>query len=294
VHDNVFTGNEIGVYLSAGVGVTSAVTVASNSFTGLNDDVSGHPEADDTYGVLSLWQGPNALITDNTITDWTYGIYLGGGAETVTSNAISANGTGVLLAATPARFAANSIVGNGVGASGAPGAGANWWGCNGGPNATGCDTATGAFTEPDWLVLSLALPVGCEVEVDGSLDATLSLATTAAGVVTTGDFVPPTAITPITGTLLVPDPPSGTTSNGVLPVTLTGSIEGIGSVSAQADNALVSAPGTSSDCVDGITVLPSSVVTELPTMGADPVPAALLALLALFGGAIAVRRKQLS
>lgn len=54
----------------------------------------------------------------------------------------------------------NAMEGNSSGAVsslGAPIAAINnWWGCNAGPNHSGCDTTTGLFNADPWLVLSLA------------------------------------------------------------------------------------------------------------------------------------------
>jgi parallel beta-helix repeat protein len=253
IHDNALTGNEIGMYFSAAAPVLSAVTVSNNSVVGLEDDVSGHVEADDSYGVVSVWAGPNLTVSENSFTRNHYGLYLAGGGETVTSNTIGTNVTGLQIDVNPVRLAGNAIVGNGTGAAGIGSGGPNWWGCNEGPTDLACDTATG-YTEADWLVLSLTLPV-CEVEFGASIPATLSLATTSSGVATVDAFVPPTAITPITGNHVSPTPASGMTTDGVLAITLTGTFAGTGTLQAQAENALVAAPGAGTGCPTQLLIL---------------------------------------
>lgn len=284
IHDNSITGNEIGLYFSAGASVLSTVTATGNTVVGLEDDVSGHPEADDSYGVVSVWAGPNLAISENSLTRHHYGLYLSGGGETVTSNTISANVTGLQIGVNPVRLAGNSIIGNTAGAAGVGSGGPNWWGCNEGPTDAACDTATG-YVEADWLVLSLSLPA-CEVAVDSIIPATLSLATTNSGVVTVDAFVPPTAITPITGSNVLPTPTAGMTTDGVLAITLTGDVEGSATLQAQAQNAVVSAPGADTGCPAQLTVLAAFL---LATTGVEPLPLLALALLLAFAGLL-VRR----
>ena len=297
IHDNTLIGNEIGVYLSAGASTLAAVTVSNNRVTGLEDDVSGHPEADDSYGVVSAWAGPNLAVRGNTFTRHHYGLFLSGGGETVTSNMIADNATGLQVSVTPLRLAGNSIIGNTVGAAGngatSTTGGPNWWGCNEGPTDPDCDSATSAYSEPDWLILSLDLP-SCEVEVDGAIPATLSLATTSAGIVTTDAFVPPTSITPITGSRVQPTPTSGVTTSGVLTITLIGTIEGTGALQAQAQNALVAAPGTTSGCPLQLRVVASQLTTlALADTGTDPAPIGATALLIALCGLL-IRRASSS
>jgi hypothetical protein len=284
IHDNSLTGNEIGLYFSAGAGVLSTITATDNAVVGLEDDVSGHVEADDSYGVVSVWAGPNLAISENSFTRHHYGLFLAGGGETVTSNTISANVLGVQASVSPIRFAGNAIVGNTAGADGVGSGGPNWWGCNEGPTNAACDSATG-YTEADWLVLSLALPA-CEVTVEGIIPATLSLATTSGGLVTVDAFVPPTAITPITGNNVEPTPAAGMTTDGVLTISLTGMIEGAATLQAQAENALVAAPSAGSGCPLALTVLPAVL---LATSGVEPLPLLAIAVLLTLVGLL-VRR----
>ena len=284
IHDNAITGNEIGLYFSAGAGVLSTVTATNNTIVGLEDDPSGHVEADDSYGIISAWAGPNLAIGGNAVSRHHYGMDLGGGGETVTSNSVTANVTGLQIDVNPIRLAGNSIIGNTAGAAGLGSGGPNWWGCNEGPTNAACDSATG-YLEADWLVLSLALPV-CEVAVDAVIPATLSLATTNSGVVTVDAFVPPTEITPITGTGVVPTPLSGFTTSGALAITLAGDIEGPATLQAQAQNALVAAPGPNTGCPVRLTVLPAFL---LATTGSDPLPLLLVAVVLAVAGLLARR-----
>lgn len=251
--------------------------------------MSGYPEVNDTVGIYSDWAGPNGVIRDNTITRHTVGLELVGGSERAVSNSIGANDTGVQLDASPSQLLANSIVGNTVGAAGVGTGGPNWWGCNTGPNTVGCDSSTGTYNEPDWLVLSLTLTT-CTVTIGNSITAALSLATTRSGVVTNDAYVPPTLITPISGTKVSPTPVSGMTSNGTLLVSLKGMTEGNGAVEAQAVNATVSAPSPDSGCPDSLYVLPT--LAFLAPTGFDPLSPLALGLLLILGGAALTTRER--
>jgi LPXTG-motif cell wall-anchored protein len=291
VSGNTFEGNEIGIYLSAPTSAATAVTVSGNDVTGLEHDASGHPEASDTYGVISLWQGPNAVIDGNTVEHSAVGLYLAGGGETVTSNSVHTNATGIHVDVAPVRLAGNSITDNTVGATGTTTGGPNWWGCNSGPGGAGCDTASG-YTESEWLVLTVTLPVGCEVAVDDELPATVAITSTNLGTVMTDAWIPSTHITPITATGLTPSPAEGFTTNGELPVTLRGTAIGLGALSAKARNATVTAPGAGTGCDSTIVVTAAAETAVLAETGDNGIAMAWLAAVLIGLGALLVSRRR--
>lgn len=140
---NEFTGMAIGIglfnrsTLADGTnGQIDAVDISSNTFTGT--DAS---QAVRLTGLVS-----DVDISSNTITDQLTGIELR--AQTAGHVPTGATASG------------NRIIGNAVGANAQATtsllAEHNWWGCNEGPGAAGCDTVTGDVDADPWLVLSFA------------------------------------------------------------------------------------------------------------------------------------------
>lgn len=178
------------------------------------------------------------------------------GTFTITSNRLNGNVRAVYVAAgalgtgggVSAQF--NEIVGNS--AAGVENASSvlvdatnNWWGCNSGPNTTGCDTTVGSVTADPWLTLSISAnpatisPAGLP---NDSSAITASLTVDSNGVDTSGSGHVPDG-TPVTfattdGTL---SSTSQTTVSGAAGVTLTAtSVPGSASVSATVDQQTVS------------------------------------------------------
>jgi hypothetical protein len=143
ISDNDFSGMAIGVGLfnrstlaDGANGQIDDVAISGNTFTG-----TGTSQAVRLTGFVS-----DVDVTGNTITDQGIGIDLRPQTSGHVPTGASASG--------------NRIVGNEVGANALPTtallAEQNWWGCNEGPGATGCDTVTGAVDADPWLVLSFA------------------------------------------------------------------------------------------------------------------------------------------
>jgi len=264
IEDSTLSGNETGIYLSAGAGPGAAVTVTGTTITGLLDDPLGNPLGDTSWGIVSDWQRDGgALISGNTVRRTSTALELAGGHDDVTSNAIRDNALGVMLHTQPQRLAANAIVGNdeGLRADAAAEAGPNWWGCDEGPGASGCDATAGAYTEPAWLVLSLEIDV-CTVQLAQTIPAVARLTTTSTGSPYTDTTVPATEIALATNGLVSVTPASGTTLDGELPVTLRGISTGAGTAEAHADNGYASVPGAGCST---LTVTPPS-----PKLPGDP------------------------
>ena len=171
VSDNFYTGDP--TYDASGLLLyqtpPQTVNVVYNTFSGNGDDIlidsvpsynihdntlngttsaSGH----NSYGINFYSDSTASVgtVISNTITGHNYGI----GAYTY-----PVTDTTAVITATY-----NRIVGNGVGidssaditdnvASSAVTANHNWWGCNTGPNTTGCDTTAGPITTTNWLIL---------------------------------------------------------------------------------------------------------------------------------------------
>jgi hypothetical protein len=202
-----------------------------------------------------------STFTGNKVTE---GAGLGGG--------ISAEQDGTVTVS-DSRFVGNSAPGGGTGAAiDASTSGTltnNWWGCNGGPGASGCDTVQagggGTDTFNPWLVLSIsANPT--QILPDGTSLLTADLTHNSNGV---GGFSVPngTAVT-FGGTLDSSVNPTNTTlTSGQATSTYTaGSTLGAGTGTATVDNATVDAtinievavtvttsPANLSITVDGVT-----------------------------------------
>jgi hypothetical protein len=266
IEDSTVSGNELGIYLSAGAGSGPALTITGTTVTGLLDDPVGNPLADASYGIYSAWERAGAVLSGNTVRRAEVGIELAGGTEDVTGNAVRDNTTGIVLDANPLRLAANAIVGNGTGleATDVASSGPNWWGCDEGPGQAGCDDVSGDYAEPSWLVLSLEVSA-CQLAEDEDVAAVARLTTTSAGTAYADATVPPTAVTFTTNGLVSILPGSGTTVDGELPVLVHGVDPGAATADAHADSGLASAPGGS--CAQ-LTVL-AAEVPLLPATGAD-------------------------
>ena len=117
----------------------------------------------------------------------------------------------------------------------------NWWGCNGGPGASGCDTAddeAGTLTANPWLVLSISAS-STQIDENGTSNLTANLTENSNNV---GGFSVPNG-TPVTfgGTLGTDNPTSTTLTSGeATSVYTAGNTAGDGSGTATVDNATVS------------------------------------------------------
>jgi len=112
----------------------------------------------------------------------------------------------------------------------------NWWGCNGGPGAAGCDSATVApdgapITTDPRVVLGVSTPGG--VPVGGAVPVTASIATNSAGGPVVGLPEQEIGLSTTFGELSTS---GGLTSGGVLSSTFTGWYAGFATIAATLDN----------------------------------------------------------
>ena len=137
----------------------TATGVTGGSAIAVSDPAGGNP--------LSI---SGSTISDNTVAAGTGGLHgalwLDGGALDVSSSVLTGNagttGDGSAVSVTSGALTGqyNRITGNGGPAvdriGGSVALTRSWWGCNGGPGASGCDTVAGAVTASPVLTLALA------------------------------------------------------------------------------------------------------------------------------------------
>lgn len=148
--NNTYLGKGTGDFLDYGieVGGGADVILRGNTISGCRGEASVDG-ADSAAILVSTFFGPGtaALIESNSLTDSTAGLLVGYAGQPESS-------------VVTASF--NRIVGNDLGlqsgSSSPVAAENNWWGCNDGPDATGCDTldGTGTIQTDPYLILSLA------------------------------------------------------------------------------------------------------------------------------------------
>jgi LPXTG-motif cell wall-anchored protein len=154
--------------LSGNGGAPATFTVSQSSFTGNSVAVSGGLQA--AGGAIYQPSGT-----------------LGVSASTFTANSVSGPGAGAaVLSGGTSTLQYNRITGN-VGPasldllSGSMNATENWWGCNGGPGAAGCDTVGGAATVSPRLVLSASAAPATVVGPNATATITAALTTDSLG-----------------------------------------------------------------------------------------------------------------
>ena len=228
------------------------LSVTTSTFSGNTAVISGG-------GISATLQGSGtetpstvtisgSTFTGNHVTE---GAGLGGGIFAETSGTVTASNS---------RFVGNTAPAGGTGAAiDASTAGTltnNWWGCNGGPGASGCDTAQagggGTDTFNPWLVLSVsANPT--QILPSGTSTLTADLTHNSNGV---GGFSVPNGIAvTFGGTLGSVNPTGSTLTSGQATSTYTaGSTPGAGTGTAAVDNQTVS---TTINILDSVTVTTS-------------------------------------
>jgi methionine-rich copper-binding protein CopC len=249
-----------------GSGVSGSVTITNSSFTG-NSASSGNDGNANGGGLFFEGSaGFNGTVTGSTFTGNSASSTASSGAAT--GGGIDAEGGGTdSFSVSNSRIVGNSVSGSSTNGSGYYSVGLintvtnNWWGCNGGPGASGCDTVVfdtadggSGFTFNPWLVLSIsANPTQINPGATSTLTADLTHDSNG-----TGGFSVPNG-TPVTfsGTLdSSVNPGSTTLTNGQQTSTYTaGSTSGTGSGIATVDNQQVSTP---------IDILVSVTVTTSP------------------------------
>ncbi|SHG49550.1 Putative Ig domain-containing protein [Jatrophihabitans endophyticus] len=159
VTGTTFTGNSgTNADTSAGTKVGGALemfgtsgsnfSIANSRF--INNSVTSNSGTTSPVGAGIWQQSGNLTVTESTFT----GNSVSGGTGTPSGGAIAA--TGGTLTMHYNRVVGNiASAGSGLYASGSVNATDNWWGCNTGPNTTGCDTTSGGtVTAAPRLVLS--------------------------------------------------------------------------------------------------------------------------------------------
>jgi hypothetical protein len=263
--DNVYTGKGSGDFLDYGieVGAGAVVTLARNVVSG-NRGVASSDGSDSAAVLLTTFFGPGtqATLESNQILDSTIGV----------AHGYDSSDTTVVDAAF------NRIVGNDTGlintsASVTTQAENNWWGCNGGPGAAGCDTVSGMTDVDPWLVLRLLPPVGNVAPVD--LVADLTQNSDGADVSGLGSFPDGVGVT-FTTTNGTVTPAVPVTSNGTATTSLD-TVGGPATVTATLDNQTVEL------------MLDLDFLLAVPTL--SPLALALFLVLLTLAGLVALRRR---
>ncbi len=165
----------------------SGFSMASGSADGL--DITGCTFLNNAWEHLDLgvgWMGASTLA-DITIQG---NNFLGGPWASVYIDATAAFGVDDISLAHNRFFGGAAGISNGAAVT--IGAENNWWGCNAGPNQTGCDTTNGLVDADPWLVLNLSVVENPVAHfLFGTADVTADLYSNSDGVDTSGDGVIP-------------------------------------------------------------------------------------------------------
>ena len=238
VANNTTSGNTGGSSFVGFSGVVDGISVTDNSGSTTGSSifffgnvtgtalVDGNSFSSGGSSVISIHGGDITSDTTNT------------GVFTITGNRMSANVRGIYISASaltaPAQVLAhyNEFVGNSTAgienaSSVAIDAANNWWGCNSGPNTTGCDTTTGAVTSDPWLQLTITAspstiaPLGYPGD-SSTITAGLTMNSDGVDTSGTGHVLDgtPVSFTTTDGSL---SSASETTANGTASVSLTAS-----------------------------------------------------------------------
>jgi Protein of unknown function (DUF1565) len=256
VSGNTLTGSP-GRAMKIQLGSNSGTGPMTGPFTITGNDFSGNG--------VGVWAGPGALVS---------------GAQVHVNHNRLSNEKGD---STPADGKSgvyddpNSISGGG---SAAIDATDNWWGCNAGPNASGCSAVTGNVTDNPWLVLGVsASPSSLLAGGSSTVTADVNHDSNGADTSGSGTILDGTAVAFATN-LGVLSASSVGTSAGKAPVTLSSSNAGPAHVSATLDGQTVStqvafmaqpslAISASSNGTAGTAISASSVAGAL-SAGASP------------------------
>jgi hypothetical protein len=235
-----------------------SISITNSTFTNNTNIITGGAAAIQVYG------GFTAAISGSTFTgNKTTETFGDGGALGVITE-FTTDGDGAFT------MSNSRIVGNTTGSSGG-GTGLyidditatvndNWWGCNAGPNQSGCDSilqdnngTDSPYTPSNWLVLSLSANPN-QIAVDATSTLTADLSHDSGG---TGGFsVPNGTSAAFSAGSLGTASPTGTFASGTATSTFTaGSTGGTDTATATVDNQTVDAT---------ITILDSVTVTTSP------------------------------
>jgi uncharacterized repeat protein (TIGR01451 family) len=249
IEENTFNNNSNGGVLIAPTsapGAATDLTIQRNTFTGNGNSILLFSNANtliaDNYALNSVASqivlgGSNntTTISGNVLSGGTRGIRLGdfGGGTTWGTMSIHHNS----ITGQPAAAIDNTATGpvSLVAEN-------NWFGCNGGPGATGCTVLVGAVDANPWLVMTIAAPPGT-VPVGSTLPVTVSLNTNSDAQNTSGsgdivDGILTVTFSAVDGTIT----PSDTLDASIANATFTGTTPGNGSASGTLHNQTVTAP----------------------------------------------------
>ncbi len=238
-----------GILVSGGTDVSVTGNQVLNAVFGLNigTDAASSPIT-------------NVALESNTVLDSTFaGIVINSPTlapgVTILFNRLTGNATGIYSNATTTVVAENQ-----------------WWGCNAGPGAPGCDTLTGTIDADPWLTLTLtadpaSVLTGGTAALHAALTANSAGATPSGGSIMDGTSI---AFSVDTGTLSAP---SAGTVDGVASVTLTaGTTRGTATAQAVLDHQTVSAAIVVTAPAPNATPTPTPSATLSPAPNATPTP----------------------
>lgn len=271
------TGNGGGVFFASASG-TTPLTITNSAFT--NNTASGGEGGGLS---ASLAMGTSASITGATFTGnsatatGSGGGIFGSGSITVSNSRLVGNTAG---ASAGAGYDQSSGTGNVID---------NWWGCNGGPGTSGCDTvaatAPATATFSPWLVLSLsANPTSIPITTTSTLTADLTHDSNGGTGFSVPDGTPATFGSPTLGTI------SNATNftGGQATATFTaGGATGTGGASVTVDNETLSTSITITNVLmPTVTVVPTpSTITfgqsstiNVTVSGSGPTPTGTVAV----------------
>ncbi len=228
---------------------TSDITVSGNQF--VNQAAGNNPATNLQRGfrvtshssaTTTVTYSGNTLRGANIGFQWIAGsAFSANQPVVVTGNTITNNGTGVLVQSQGvANLIYNRIVGNTVGLNNVDGvvtAENNWWGCNTGPNSSGCDTVTGTADFDPWVVLLVsASPSSITPGGTSTITADMTRNSTAGNPAHGGAAtlpLPDAAFSATNGTMF---PTTNSFSSGLSTSTFTSTNSSNGSACATVDN----------------------------------------------------------
>lgn len=215
------TGDHLDYFIDLGRGAND-VLISGNTVSG-NRGVAASDGSTSAAILVTDFFTPTtsaALIVGNTFTDNTTGIAVGFATDDTSD--VTAN--------------FNRIVGNDSGivsTNSAVDAENNWWGCNDGPGAAGCDPVTGDVDADPWLVLGISAdPTTVAIDQESAITADLLSnsdgESAAGGFPDGGDVAFATSIGQV-------DPTSASLTDGEAATTFSSSTAGVADVSASFD-----------------------------------------------------------
>lgn len=249
---NNFSNSGVGVYVGANsLAAGASLVLADNELTGESGDSVPDPAAGVELADFAALPA-SITLTGNDLSGNGVGLYVGyhalaaGASVVLRGNDLAAEHGdpraifGVPPALPPAVPLAADGVYNSAQSGGSVDATDNWWGCNAGPNESGCSDAVGDVAYDPWLVLAISaspstLPTGSSstITADVTHDSAGNDAS-ASGTIPDGTTI---AFTTDLGLLSAP---AAGTAGGKASVTLTSPAPGTATVSATLHSQTVS------------------------------------------------------